>query len=167
MEEKILEEVDRRLHSEHVLLAQRVLVIAGREWHLVIIGIIAAIIAERYGKPCILLSTIEGETKGSGRSINGFSLYEALAACSDILLSFGGHDQAAGVTLNGKIDEFRARINRFAAEKYPKMPVPELRIDFKIRPSQVDVQKLNLISALEPLGLEESAAGVRAVRNAD
>ena len=47
-----------------------------------IIGIIAAIIAERYGKPCILLSTIEGETKGSGRSINGFSLYEALAACS-------------------------------------------------------------------------------------
>lgn len=153
MEEKILEEVDRRLQSEPGLLAQRVLVIDGREWHLGIIGIIAAIIAERYGKPCILLSTIEGETKGSGRSINGFSLYEALAACSDILLSFGGHDQAAGVTLNPDIiDEFRARINRFAAEKYPQMPVPELRIDFKIRPSQVDVQKLNLISALEPLG---------------
>ncbi|HHV50264.1 MAG TPA: single-stranded-DNA-specific exonuclease RecJ [Clostridiales bacterium] len=153
VEDKILEDASRQIQSDPGLLAARVLVIEGQDWHPGVIGIIAAKIADRYGKPCILLSTKDGETKGSGRSIKGFSLYEAVSACSDLLLRFGGHDQAAGITLSpGKVGEFRERINRFAAEKYPVMPVPEIRIDFKIRPSQVDIEKLNLISALEPLG---------------
>jgi single-stranded-DNA-specific exonuclease len=153
IEAEILEDVNRRLQSEPEILADRVLVIDGIDWHPGVIGIIAARIVERYGKPCILLSTKDGESKGSGRSIKGFSLFESVNSCSDILSRFGGHDQAVGISINSEnINEFRIRINQFAAKKHPKMPVPELRIDFKLRPSQVDVEKLNLISALEPLG---------------
>jgi single-stranded-DNA-specific exonuclease len=134
-------------------MASRVLIIEGNDWHTGVIGIIAARIVERYGKPCILISTTDNESKGSGRSIKGFSLFEAVSACSDLLSRFGGHEQAAGLSLSPEnIDLFRKRINEYAAQKYPKMPVPELKIDFKLRPSQVDVGKLNLISALEPLG---------------
>lgn len=153
VEAGILEEVNKRLQGDPALMASRVLIIEGNDWHTGVIGIIAARIVERYGKPCILISTTDNESKGSGRSIKGFSLFEAVSACSDLLSRFGGHEQAAGLSLSPEnIDLFRKRINEYAAQKYPKMPVPELKIDFKLRPSQVDVGKLNLISALEPLG---------------
>ncbi|HCA28527.1 MAG TPA: hypothetical protein DEP23_02555 [Ruminococcaceae bacterium] len=127
--------------------------IDGNDWNPGVVGIIAARIAERYGKPCILIATKDGEGKGSGRSVKGFSLFDAINSCSDILSRFGGHEQAAGLSLSSEIISiFRQRINQYAAENYPKMPIPELCITFKLRPSQVDVEKLNLISALEPLG---------------
>ncbi len=152
-EGEILKEVRERLAREPRLLADRVLVIDGENWHPGVVGIIAARIVERYGKPCLLLTKKEGEAKGSGRSVKGFSLFEAICACSELLTHFGGHELAAGVGLSAEnIPAFRERINAYAAERYPRMPVPELRLDFKLRPSQVDVEKLNLLRALEPVG---------------
>ncbi|MDD2418023.1 MAG: single-stranded-DNA-specific exonuclease RecJ [Oscillospiraceae bacterium] len=149
----ILKQIDECLQNNPEISADRVIVIDGEDWHAGIIGIIAAKIVERYGKPCIIISTKDGEGKGSGRSIKGFSLYNALSACSDMLSRFGGHETAAGLSLPGeKIPAFRKRINQVAEQLYPEMPVPELNIDFKLRPSQVDVEKLNLIAALEPFG---------------
>ncbi len=154
----ILTQVIERLQAEPRLLADRVLVIDGENWHPGVVGIIAARIVERYGKPCILLAVKDGQAKGSGRSVKGFSLFEAIAACEDTLSHFGGHELAAGVGLSAdNIPEFRRRINAFAAERYPNMPAPELRLDFKLRPSQVDVEKLNLLKALEPVGAGNSA----------
>ncbi|HIW73173.1 MAG TPA: single-stranded-DNA-specific exonuclease RecJ, partial [Firmicutes bacterium] len=152
-EGEILRQVQERLQNDPRLLADRVLVIDGEGWHPGVVGIIAARLLERYGKPCILLTKKDGEAKGSGRSVKGFSLFEAISACSDLLTHFGGHELAAGVGLPAEsIPAFREKINRFAAERCPQMPVPELRLDFKLRPSQVDVEKLNLLKALEPMG---------------
>ncbi len=149
----ILKEVMERLQREPRLLADRVLVIEGEGWHPGVVGIIAARVLERYGKPCVLISVRDGEAKGSGRSVKGFSLFNAISACADILTHFGGHELAAGVGLHASdIPAFREKINQYAAERYPLMPVPELRLDFKLRPSQVDVEKLNLLKALEPVG---------------
>ncbi|MDD2362592.1 MAG: single-stranded-DNA-specific exonuclease RecJ [Oscillospiraceae bacterium] len=149
----ILKQIDERLQNNPEISADRVIVIDGENWHTGIIGIIAARMVESCGKPCIIISTKDGEGKGSGRSIKGFSLYDAVSACSDMLSRFGGHETAAGLSLpEGKIQAFRKRINLVAAQLYPQMPVPELYIDLKLRPSQVDVEKLNLIAALEPFG---------------
>ncbi len=151
----ILEEILSRLQEQPEALAQRVLVIDGEDWHAGVIGILASRLVDRYGKPCILISRSGSEAKGSGRSIKGFSLYEAVSACSSFLTHFGGHEMAAGVSLTAEnIPLFRAAINDFAAQQYPVMPVPELVVDFKLRPSQVDVEKLSLLSALEPFGTD-------------
>ncbi len=153
VEAEILEEVTARLEREPALLRDRVLVVEGDNWYPGVVGIIAARLLERYGKPCLVLNADGGVTHGSGRSIEGFSLFDALTACNDMLENYGGHELAAGVTLKTEhVAEFRRRINRYAAAQYPVMPTPVLRLDFKLRPGQVDVEKLQLIAALEPFG---------------
>lgn len=149
----IIKEITEQIQSRPELLADRVLVLDGQSWHPGVIGIIASRMVERYGKPCILITTKDNEANGSGRSVRGFSLYDAVHACAQVLSRFGGHDMAAGLSLpKSNINEFRLRINEYAANTYPMMPVPELRMEFKLRPSQVDVEKLALISVLEPFG---------------
>lgn len=157
VESAILKEVTDHLHREPQRLCDRVLVVEGRDWHPGVVGIIAARLVDRYGKPAIVLSSSEHNgvcvAHGSGRSVRGFSLFDALTACADVLESYGGHELAAGMTLaTDRVDEFRRRINDYAAAHYPVMPAPELRLDFKLRPSQIDVEKLQLIAALEPFG---------------
>lgn len=152
-EASILDEALERLHRRLELLDPRVLVLEGTGWHAGVLGIIAARLTELYGKPCLVLSVEDGVAKGSGRSLPGFPLFEALAACRDCLLTFGGHALAAGVTVEAaRIEEFREAINAFAAARCPRMPVPELRMDFRLRPSQIDLEKLELLSLLEPCG---------------
>ncbi len=151
-EATIMIQVEEMLSAHPDWLAERVLVISGDDWHCGVIGIIAARITERYGKPCILFSVQDGIAKGSGRSIKGFSLFDAIASCAEYTESFGGHELAAGVSVAAdRVDEFRAAINRYAAG-LETTPVPELTIDCKLRPSQVDVEKLGLLAALEPTG---------------
>ncbi|MCI8553753.1 MAG: single-stranded-DNA-specific exonuclease RecJ [Clostridiales bacterium] len=153
VEAEIRQQVQAVLKERPELLADRVLVIAGENWHPGVIGIIAARVMEQYGKPCLILSIRDGEAKGSGRSLPGFSLFEALRECGDVLRRYGGHELAAGVLLDaGDIEELRRRINAFAAEGHPLMPVPELRLDCRLKPSQIDLEKLNLLAALEPCG---------------
>lgn len=152
-ETKIMAAIDQQLVADPVRLADRVLVVAGENWAAGVIGILAARLTERYGKPSIVLSVADGVAKGSGRSIAGFSLFDALSACADNLTTFGGHELAAGLTLTASgIDAFRTAINTYAAQRYPQMPVPELRLDFKLRPQGIDNEKLALIAALEPYG---------------
>lgn len=152
-EASILEEVLERLHRRPELLAPRVLVLEGEGWHPGVLGIIAARLLELYGKPCLVLSVENGVAKGSGRSLPGFPLFEALAACKGCLSAFGGHALAAGVTVEAaRLDEFREAVNAYAAERLPRMPAPELPIDFRLRPSQIDREKLELLSLLEPCG---------------
>ena len=157
VESEILAEVTARLAENPAWLLDRVLVVDGTDWHAGVMGIIAARLLERYGKPCLVLSVREENgvavAHGSGRSIHGFSLFDALTASSDTLLTYGGHELAAGVSLDAaRVEEFRRLINQYAAQNFPTMPVPELRLDCKLRPGQVDVEKLQLIAALEPFG---------------
>ncbi len=153
VEGEILEQVLHQLNAEPKRLAQRVLVVWGEGWHHGVLGIIAARLLERYGKPALVLSYKDGIARGSGRSVKGFSLYEALCACDDCLLGFGGHEQAAGVTVEAaRLGEFSARINAYAAAQYPTMPVEELVLDCRLRPSQITTDLLDCLSVMEPFG---------------
>lgn len=152
-EAAILEQVIAELERHPERLAQRVLVVWGEGWHHGVLGIIAARLLECYGKPTLVLSVDDGIARGSGRSISGFSLYEALCACGDRLLGYGGHEQAAGVTLEaGRLQEFSDAINAYAAKRYPVMPVGELVLDCRLRPSQVTPELPACLSVMEPYG---------------
>lgn len=155
----IVKQVDALLLDNPGWLHDRVLVIAGKGWHHGLLGIIAARMVERYGKPALVLSIGEdGIAHGSGRSLPGFSLYEALLACGEVLTAFGGHDQAAGVTLPGEaIPIFREAINVAAAALCPVMPVPALDVAIRLRPDQINTEKLPLLEALEPTGADNPA----------
>ncbi len=157
VEADILKEVTAFLHAHPERLCDRVLVVEGRGWHAGVVGIIAARLLERYGKPSIVLSISEQDgasvAHGSGRSVHGFSLFDALTDVSELLSTFGGHELAAGLSLPAdRVEALRRRLNDYAAAHFPEMPVPELRLDCKLRPSQIDVEKLQLIAALEPFG---------------
>ncbi len=152
-ETAILTPLLETLSRETERLADRVLVVWGEGWHHGVLGILAARLQERYGKPCLVLSVEEGIAHGSGRSLQGFSLFDALKACEDCLLGFGGHDLAAGLTVEAaRLEEFRKRINQYAAQNVPVMPVPEVRMDCRLRPEQIKPALLDCLSALEPFG---------------
>ena len=134
--------------------AQRVLIVWGEGWHHGVLGILAARLQERYGRPCLVLSVDDGIARGSGRSLAGFSLFEALRACDDCLLGYGGHELAAGVTLEaGRLQEFCEKINAYAATVAPTMPVPEVRMDCRLKPDQIKPELLTCLSVLEPFGM--------------
>lgn len=133
--------------------AQRVIVVWGEGWHHGVLGILAARLQERYGRPCLVLSVDDGIARGSGRSIKGFSLFEALRACDDCLLGYGGHELAAGVTLEAsRLQEFCEKINAYAANVSPIMPVPEVCMDCRLKPDQIKPELLTCLAALEPFG---------------
>lgn len=133
------------------LCFDRVIVVCGSGWHKGIVGIAASRLTERYSKPVIVLSEEDGVAVGSGRSIEGFSLFDAIASAEDILDKFGGHELAAGLTLPPeRVPEFRKRINDFARKRPPC--VPELTIDCKLNPAALSVDMGELVSSLAPFG---------------
>ncbi|MBR5134976.1 MAG: single-stranded-DNA-specific exonuclease RecJ, partial [Clostridia bacterium] len=122
-ETEIMAEVTAYIDANPDVMAQRVIVLSGQQWFSGVVGIIAARVLEKYGKPCILLSVQDGVAKGSGRSVTGFSLFDAIASCEDMLLNYGGHQLAAGLGLEpSRVDEFRRRINEYAEKTSPDMP---------------------------------------------
>ena len=132
---------------------KRVIVVEGDDWHQGVIGIVASRLVEKYGKPCIVISKNGDVAKGSGRSIDGFSLYDALSYCGDILVQYGGHVLAAGLTVDSdKIDAFREKINEYALNS--ETAVPTLKIDCKLNPSSINVDMISSLQVLEPFGAE-------------
>lgn len=129
----------------------RVIVVAGNDWHCGVIGIVAARLCEKYGKPTIVLSLSDGMANGSARSIKGFSIYDAISECSHILTKFGGHEMAAGVTLyEDCVESFRKNINEYAQTKDRIMP--ELWLDCKLNPAALSADVAEEIKLLEPFG---------------
>ena len=134
-------------------MKDRVVVVDGENWHHGVIGIVASRVTERCGKPCMIISRGETEAKGSGRSIEGFSLFEAICACGDLLIKFGGHPMAAGITLKPEnIEAFRKRINRYEAEHFPQMPTQTVTLDCKLNPAALSVSMAQSLTQLEPFG---------------
>ncbi len=155
IEQIMYREVYDMLAKDSSVIYDRVIVIVGEKWNGGVIGIFASKICERYGKPCFIISYDGDKAKGSGRSIEGFSLYEAISACSEQLTGFGGHTLAAGINLKTEnIDNFRRTINEYAREKYPIMPAPELNIDCQLPPSAVTMQLCESSQLLEPFGTD-------------
>jgi len=150
--------VERKILEEAILQVEtcgykynRVIVVSGDGWNLGVVGIVASRLMERFGKPTFVVG-IDGDiAHGSGRSIDGFSLYDAMNACSDTLVKFGGHTLAGGITLEtSRIDEFRKSINDYA--KRFAYNLPTLRLDCRINPAGMSVDMADSIKVLEPFG---------------
>ena len=132
-----------------------VIVLENDEWHEGVIGIVASRLVDMFHRPAILICTQKKEAKGSGRSISGFKLIDALRECKDCLIRFGGHSYAAGLSINkDNINNFRNKINRIAARLITKEHLqPKLRIDLALSPSNITKKFLLEIEHLEPYGM--------------
>lgn len=151
IEKDIFKNAVRMIEQENYQY-NRVIVVCGKDWHFGVLGIVASRICERYGKPTIVLSSEGGIAHGSGRSFAGFHLYDAINSCSEILLKYGGHELAAGVSVSEEnVDLFRQKINDYASTV--EAAVPSLNIDFKLNPSGMSVDMAFAIKALEPFGM--------------
>jgi single-stranded-DNA-specific exonuclease len=133
----------------------RGLVLAREGWHPGVVGIVASRVAERFHRPAVLVGIAEdGVGKGSGRSIEGFHLYDALAACSAHLTRFGGHKHAAGVTIDrAAVDGFRAAFERHANERISDDDlVPRCKIDGWVAEGEVSERAAEALQRLGPFG---------------
>ena len=131
------------------------IVLAGEGWHPGVIGIVASRIVEEFGRPTVLVA-LEGDVgKGSGRSISPFDLHAGLSGCRDLLLRFGGHRSAAGITIaRDQLPAFTERFNTIARERLtPEDLVPELRADLSVSLGELTLQLESLLRHIEPCGV--------------
>ena len=131
-----------------------VIVLHNDDWHPGVIGIVASRLVEKFYRPSIMLTTIDGVAKGSARSIPGFNIYEALEETQDLLLQFGGHEAAAGLAIEiDKIPEFRRRLNQIVRKKLsPDEVVPEISVDAKIHLSEITPKFIRILEQFAPFG---------------
>lgn len=154
LEAEILAQVLHKIETEIDLEKEKVIVVASEGWHHGIIGIVASRIIDKYYRPCILLCIEEGVGKGSGRSIEGFNLYNALVYCESLLEKYGGHELAAGISLKEEhIPAFRKMINCYADDVlHDEVLVPKLRVDIKLCPEDVSISNVRGLELLTPFG---------------
>lgn len=150
-EQDILIQAVEQINKNPEWQYQNVLVVAGEGWHDGVVGIVASRLVEKYGKPTLVITIDGDDAKGSGRSIEGFNLYDAISHCSGCLTHFGGHTLAAGIGLKAAdIDTFRTAINDYSDTI--EMPFPVQNIDFKLNPACVNTEMLETVEQLEPFG---------------
>lgn len=152
VEGKIFEEVINKIEENNLNIGNSI-VVEGEGWHQGVIGIVASKVVERYLKPVILFTHDGLKASGSGRSKTGVSIYKALEKCKDFVNSFGGHNMAAGVTIDvDKINEFRKAFEIAVTEVAEKDIIDEIVIDSEIRTANISIDTLNEISKLMPFG---------------
>ena len=133
---------------------RRTLVVSSSGWHVGVVGIVAARLVERFHRPALVIAEEGGVAKGSGRSVEGFHLYDALARCGRHLTKFGGHKHAAGVTLDtARIPAFAEALEAEGKEALdPAQLSPRLRIDAELHPREVGMELASQLRRLAPFG---------------
>ena len=157
---RLRQETEKQIYNESIIqieekdLADRnTIVVMGKGWHHGVIGIVSSRITELYFKPSILLCEEEDYGKGSGRSIPGFDLYEALTQCKDTIDKFGGHSMAVGINVKKeKFEEFKEKLEKIAKEKHTEEIVPILKIDALINLDEINKEMVESLKELEPFG---------------
>ena len=152
IEKNIYEEALWQINQKH-LDKNDTIVVAGENWHHGVIGIVASKITELYFKPSILLCYDEDLAKGSGRSIPGFDLYDALTKCAGSIYKFGGHSMAIGITIKrDNFEEFSKKIEKVAQDEHIQDIVPIINIEGKINLNEINKEMVKTIKELEPFG---------------
>lgn len=158
IENDILEEIEQISYKSPEIFSQRIIVVKGKNWHHGVLGIVASKLVEKYLRPAIVLSEDDGELTGSGRSVEGFSLFDAVSFSKDTLTRFGGHSLAVGVSLKGEnFDAFCKAVNDFAASNYAYMPINCVSADAVINPDEITLAAVKELSMFEPFGKDNSA----------
>ena len=147
----ILHYIDQNPHT----LDRRVLILSGNNWHNGVIGIVAARLLELFDKPTILISIDKnGVARGSARSMKGFNIFDCLSYAQSYLEQFGGHECAGGLTvLKNNIVGFIDKVYEFA-DRFEIMPSQTVECDMKLEPSDITIDNIKGLSALEPFGAE-------------
>lgn len=153
LEHAILELAEKQLQDVDMSKVH-VLVLSGAGWHPGVIGIVASRIVEKYYRPTVVIGVQDGIGKGSCRSIEGFHMYDALKACEDLLLGFGGHAQAAGLSVTAEnIDALREAMDAYAVKHLsPEDYIPTVIIEAELPVHSVDFAFIHEIELLEPFG---------------
>ena len=157
---KLRQETEKNIYNEAItqieeknLAKKNTIVVMGKNWHHGVIGIVSSKITEMYFKPSILLCEEDEYGKGSGRSIPGFDLYEALTECGDVIEKFGGHSMAVGINIKkNKFEEFKEKLEEISKQKHIEEIVPILRIDAQISLDEIDKNMVDSLKELEPYG---------------
>jgi single-stranded-DNA-specific exonuclease len=154
-EADLVTQAKKAIETDPAIGAHNVLVVGGEGWHRGVIGIAASKLVDTYCKPAIVLSVEGGIAHGSCRSIPAFDMLDALERCSDLFLRFGGHKQAAGLTMDvARVPEFRARINAHANDVLePDQLRPRLRIDGILSLKHITPDLVDGLNAMAPFGL--------------
>lgn len=130
------------------------IVLHRESWHPGVIGIVASRLVERYYRPAIMMTTVDGIAKGSARSVPGFDIYQALKLCGDKLLQFGGHKYAAGLSLDvARLSEFKEAFTSIAKDRLTTdLLTPEIRLDAEIMLSSLTPKFIRILNQFAPFG---------------
>ena len=151
--------IEKQIYDEAVEIIEQenqdnsCIVLGNDDWSHGIIGIVASKITEKYYKPSILVCYEGNMGKGSGRSIQGFDLHEALMECGDSLEKFGGHEMAVGITIKREnFSKFRDSLERYAKKKQIDKLVPVIKIDCELMLKEINIDSIKSLQLLEPFG---------------
>lgn len=155
MESEILKQALQVIESSIDINNTKVLVVAGHGWNHGVIGIVASRLVEKFYRPTILLTIEDGVASGSARSVEGFSIFEALSNCKALFEKFGGHDMAAGMSLKEEhIVQLTRSLNIYADKVMAEDTlIPKINADFKLDIKDVDIEFIEKISTFEPYGI--------------
>jgi len=154
VEQGIFEEALRLVAEQCRMETDPVYIVVGQRWHLGVVGIVASKLSDRFHRPVIILSETDGLVRGSARSIAGLDIHTVLGRCADILTTFGGHREAAGLTLPAdRLPALRERLNAAADELFQDEDAcDELPVDGVCRPDDLSVDAVDDLLGLEPCG---------------
>lgn len=151
IEKEITLQAQRQIEENPDILNKRVLIFSGENWHGGVIGIVAARLVQKYGKPCLVITDDGKEAKGSARSIDGFSLYECISSAKHLLLHYGGHVLAAGFGMKSEnLEDFKKAVEDYASTV--EMPFAKIDLDCRLRPDFINSDILHVMESLEPFG---------------
>ena len=152
IEGDIIKDIDEMIADDPSITENRIIVLASDKWNAGVIGIVSSRITERFGKPSVMISINDEVCKASGRSVTGFSLVDAVFACSEHLVKFGGHPMAVGFSIKKeKIDVFTKAVNEYA-DKLDYMPLYTMKLDCKLNPESVVLDMVRQLKNFEPFG---------------
>ena len=165
-EAEIVAQARKAVETDLEIGSRTVIVVAGDGWHRGVIGIVASKLVDAFHRPAIVLSIADGVAHGSCRSIPSFNMLAALESCADVMAKFGGHKQAAGLTIDaGRIRELRARVNDYADTRLtPDDLRPRLWIDGALAFKSIGAQIASELTALAPFGAANPCPIFRASR---
>ena len=154
LDKAITKEALAMIEADEILKAQKTTVLFKKDWHKGVIGIVASRCIENYYRPTIILTESKGMAAGSARSVKGFSVYNAIEECADLLEQFGGHKYAAGMTMPlENVTAFQKKFEKVVAESIdPELLIPEIEIDAELEISDIDTKLYRVLKQFAPFG---------------